>query len=161
MQVTVRQHVGPELERQVLAIVNVALGVGRPDGRCVRLFDALIEHVINIVECLDGIADRVQVRHPDQSVTVIPFKLRRLARSGDRFLGTVAFVVVNVGVRTVVEQSVVRTGRVAGHRPIAVGVVSIRFVGLVIMIGGGQLARRVIGVIARPVLVDQPTPFPH
>ena len=85
---------------------------------------------------------------------MIPLVLRRLARGGGRFLGAVAFEVVNVSISAVVEQSVVRPGRIAGHRPIAVGIVTVKFVGLVIMVGGGELARRVVGVIACSVFAN-------
>ena len=140
-------------------VVDIPLDgrVGKVErGRYVDRFgNPTIEDVVGVLDDFGCCTQAVFLGHLRQTVAEIPGVLGHGAGRDVGPLGAVAFVVVGVAVRAVVEKLIVAAGRVTGHRPVAVGVVGVGFVRLQGVVSGGQLARLVVRVLGRAVGADE------
>ncbi len=94
--------------------------------------------VVEIVLVVDGVlydAGRVLLNDLRQTIAIVPNIFRPGTGSDDRLLGAVAFVVVLVVVGAIGKCLVVCTDGVPCECSVAVGIVAVRFIGLVVVVG--------------------------
>src|SRR5690606_5224065 len=108
------------------------------------LGDAAIENVVAVPNLFRGDSPGGLEDDRRQPITVVPFVFDVLASGDPRFADAVPLRIVLIGVRPVGKREIVRAGLVAGARAVSVLVVFVGFVGLVVVVRGGQLRRGIV-----------------
>jgi hypothetical protein len=126
-------------EGNVFTIVDVAFSADSPSSGTIRVDtfgNAAVEGVIRVIDLAGNRAPSGwSDNDAGEAVVVVPRIVGDFTGRDIRATGTVALVIVGIGVNPIAEQTVVAAGLIACIRAVTVAVIRIGFVGLGGVIG--------------------------